>query len=37
MGKLEKEIKNFDIIINATNLGENNKDFDFNFGQTKAT
>ena len=34
--KLQEEIKNFDIIINATSLGlKGNKDFDFNFDQTK--
>ena len=33
---LEKEIKNFDIIINATSLGlMNRKDFDFSFKNTK--
>ena len=33
---LEKEIKNFDIIINATSLGlKNGEDFDFNFLSTK--
>ncbi len=33
---LQKEIKNFDIIINATSLGlKDSKDFDFNFDQTK--
>ena len=32
-----KEIKNFDIIINATSLGlKDSKDFDFNFDQTKS-
>jgi len=35
-GKLEKEIKNFDIIINATSLGlKNGDDFNFNFSNTK--
>ena len=35
-GNLQKEIKNFDIIINATSLGlKDSKDFDFNFDQTK--
>ena len=34
--RLQEEIKNFDIIINATSLGlKGNKDFDFNFDQTK--
>jgi shikimate dehydrogenase len=34
--KLETEIKNFDIIINATSLGlKNGEDFDFNFSNTK--
>ena len=34
--KLEKEIKNFDIIINATSLGlKNGDDFNFNFSNTK--
>ena len=34
--KLQEEIKNFDVIINATSLGlKGNKDFDFNFDQTK--
>ena len=34
--KLQEGIKNFDIIINATSLGlKGNKDFDFNFDQTK--
>ena len=34
---LKEEIKNFDIIINATSLGlKNSKDFDFNFDQTKS-
>ena len=34
--KLQEEIKNFDIIINATSLGlKGNKDFNFNFDQTK--
>ena len=33
---LKKEIKNFDIIINATSLGlKNEKDFDFNFEGVK--
>ncbi len=33
---LHEEIKNFDIIINATSLGlKGNKDFNFNFDQTK--
>ncbi len=33
---LESEIKNFDIIINATSLGlKNGEDFNFNFGITK--
>ena len=33
---LKSEIKNFDIIINATSLGLNNgEDFDFNFSNTK--
>ncbi len=33
---LEKEIKNFDIIINATSLGlKNGDDFNFNFSNTK--
>ena len=36
-GNLQKEIKNFDIIINATSLGlKDSKDFDFNFDQTKS-
>ena len=36
-GNLQKEIKNFDIIINATRLGlKDSKDFDFNFDQTKS-
>ncbi len=35
--KLQEELKNFDIIINATSLGlKDNKDFDFNFDQTKS-
>ena len=34
--ELEKEINNFDIIINATSLGlKNGKDFDFNFENVK--
>ncbi len=34
--KLQQEIKNFDIIINATSLGlKGNEDFAFNFDQTK--
>ncbi len=34
---MKEEIKNFDIIINATSLGlKNSKDFDFNFDQTKS-
>ena len=34
--KLETEIKNFDIIINATSLGlKNGDDFNFNFSKTK--
>ncbi len=34
--KLQEEIKNFDVIINATSLGlKGNKDFNFNFDQTK--
>jgi len=34
--KLEKEIKNFDIIVNATSLGlKNGNDFNFNFSKTK--
>ena len=34
--ELHEEIKNFDIIINATSLGlKGNKDFNFNFDQTK--
>jgi shikimate dehydrogenase len=34
--KLESEIKNFDIIINATSLGlKNGNDFNFNFSKTK--
>ena len=33
---LEKEIKNFDIIVNATSLGlKNGDDFNFNFSKTK--
>ena len=33
---LKNEIKNFDIIINATSLGlKNGQDFDFNFEKTK--
>ena len=33
---LKSEIKNFDIIINATSLGlKNGDDFDFNFANTK--
>ena len=33
---LESEIKNFDIIINATSLGlKNSEDFSFNFSETK--
>ena len=33
---LKNEIKNFDIIINATSLGlKNNEDFNFNFEPTK--
>ena len=35
--KLREEIKNFDIIINATSLGlKGNKDFDFNFEKIKS-
>ena len=35
--KLKEEIKNFEIIINATSLGlKGGKDFDFNFDQTKS-
>ena len=35
--KLENEIKNFDIIINATSLGlKNGDDFNFNFSGTKS-
>ena len=35
--KLRDEMKNFDIIINATSLGlKGNKDFDFNFDQIKS-
>ncbi len=35
--KLQEEIKNFDIIINATSLGlKGNKDFDFNFEKIKS-
>ncbi len=34
--KLQEEIKNFDLIINATSLGlKGSKDFEFNFTQTK--
>jgi len=34
--KLQEEIKNFDVIINATSLGlKGSKDFEFNFTQTK--
>ena len=34
--KLQNEIKNFDIIINATSLGlKNGQDFMFNFSNTK--
>ena len=34
--KLKNEIKNFDIILNATSLGlKNGQDFDFNFDNTK--
>tara|TARA_B100001121_G_scaffold222384_1_gene195592 strand:+ start:2672 stop:3493 length:822 start_codon:yes stop_codon:yes gene_type:complete len=34
--ELQEEIKNFDIIINATSLGlKGNKDFDFNFNKIK--
>ena len=34
--KIESEIKNFDIIINATSLGlKNGEDFNFNFTDTK--
>ena len=34
---LQEEIKNFDIIINATSLGlKGNKDFDFNFDKIKS-
>ena len=34
--KLQEEIKNFDVIINATSLGlKGNKDFDFDFDQIK--
>ncbi len=34
---LEQEIKNFDIIINATSLGlKNGEDFNFNFANTKS-
>ena len=33
---LKKELKNYDIIINATSLGlKNGQDFDFNFDQVK--
>ena len=36
MKNLKDEIKNFDIIINATSLGlKNGDDFDFNFENTK--
>ena len=36
MTKLKSEIKNFDIIINATSLGlKNGDDFNFNFSNTK--
>ena len=36
MGKFKSEIKNFDIIINATSLGlKNGDDFNFNFSNTK--
>ena len=35
--KLQEEIKNFDIIINATSLGlKGNKDFEFDFDQIKS-
>ena len=35
--KLKEEIKNFEIIINATSLGlKGSKDFNFNFDQTKS-
>ncbi len=35
--KLQEEIENFDIIINATSLGlKGNKDFDFNFEKIKS-
>ena len=35
-GNLKNEIKNYDIIINATSLGlKNGQDFDFNFEKTK--
>jgi shikimate dehydrogenase len=34
--RLENEIKNFDIIVNATSLGlKNGEDFNFNFSKTK--
>ena len=35
MGKSKSEIKNFDIIINATSLGLKMEDFNFNFSETK--
>ena len=36
MKDLKSEIKNFDIIINATSLGlKNGDDFNFNFSYTK--
>ena len=35
--KLQEEIRNFDIIVNATSLGlKDGKDFDFNFDQPKS-
>ena len=35
--KLQEEIENYDIIINATSLGlKGNKDFDFNFEKIKS-
>ena len=34
--KLQSEIKNFDIIVNATSLGlKDGEDFNFNFSSTK--
>ena len=38
LGKLQSEIGNYDIIINATSLGlKNGQDFDFDFINVKMT